>query len=158
MASDVTVTLIDAMQFRMHTGSGHDLVLDAGSAVGGGNAGPRPTELVLAALGGCAGMDVIAILRKMRQSVTSYEVTAHGETATDDPKRYVSAVLTHRIAGAGLVEANVRRAILLSMTRYCPVFAMLAPTVPITVRYEIRADASGATVASGEVAIDEVAG
>lgn len=155
MAHEVTITLIDELQFRMRTGSGHEVIMDAGSAVGGGDAGPRPMELVLAALGGCAGMDVIAILRKMRQAVRSYEVTAHGETAEEHPKRYVSAVVTHRLAGSGLVEANVRRAIFLSMSRYCPVFAMLSPVVPVAVRYEIRDDASGATVASGEVALDE---
>ena len=154
MAHDVTLTLIDDLQFGMHTGSGHDVIMDAGGAVGGGDAGPRPMELVLAALGGCAGMDVIAILRKMRQDVTSYEVTAHGETAAEHPKRYVSALVTHRVSGSGLTEANVRRAIFLSMSKYCPVFAMLSPSVPITVRYELRDDASGATVASGEVALD----
>ena len=154
MAHDVTLTLIDGLQFGLRTGSGHDVIMDAGSAVGGGDAGPRPMELVLAALGGCAGMDVIAILRKMRQDVSSYEVTAHGETAAEHPKRYVSAVVTHRIAGSGLVEASVRRAIYLSMSKYCPVFAMLSPAVPITLRYQIREGASGATVASGEVALD----
>jgi uncharacterized OsmC-like protein len=61
--------------------------------------------------------------------------------------------LTHRLTGRGLVEGNVRRAIFLSMSRYCPVFAMLAPSVPITVRYVI-ADADGAAATAGEVALE----
>jgi putative redox protein len=152
MAGDVTLTLIDKMQFRLHTGSGHDLVMDASSDAGGESAGPRPMELILAALGSCAAMDVISILRKMRQGVTAYEVTAHGEAAVEHPQVYTSALVIHRIAGRELIEANVRRAIFLSMSRYCPVFAMLSPTVPITVRYQI-ADAGGAAVASGEISL-----
>ncbi len=150
MSNDISVRLIDKMRFRLHTGSGHDVVMDASSTAGGENAGPRPMELVLASLGGCAAMDVISILRKMRQDVTAYEVSAHGEAAEEHPQRYTSIVVTHHVGGSGLVEANVRRAIFLSMSRYCPVFAMLSPSVPITVRYEIN-EGEGEIVATGDV-------
>jgi putative redox protein len=154
MARDVTLTLDEGMRFRARTGTGHELLLDASGDAGGVNAGPRPTELVLVALGSCGAMDVVSILRKMRQEVTAYEVSAHGETASEHPKRYVRIELVHRLTGPALSEANVRRAIHLSMSRYCPVFALLAPAVPIAVRYEIRETADG-IMSSGEVRLEE---
>jgi putative redox protein len=153
MANDVSLDLIEKMQFRVRTGSGHEIVVDASPDVGGEDAGARPMEFVLASLAGCAAMDVIAILRKMRQDVVEYSVGAHGETATEHPRRYVSIELTHRLRGAHVAEANVRRAISLSMSRYCPVFAMIAPSVPVTVRYEI--ERGGAPAVRGEVRLDE---
>ncbi len=157
MANDVTVSLLEKMQFRVGTGSGHSLVIDASPDVGGAGAGSRPMELQLAALAGCSAMDVLSILRKMRQEVTAYEVSSHGETAPDHPQRYTDIVLTHRVSGDAIREDSVRRAIELSMTRYCPVYAMLSPTVRIVERYEIR-DGTGKLMASGDVAAETADG
>lgn len=157
MAKDVTVSLLEKMQFRVDTGSGHALVIDASPDVGGAEAGPRPMELQLAALAGCSAMDVISILRKMRQDVTVYEVSAHGETAPDHPQRYTEVVLIHRVGGDAIREDSVRRAIELSMTRYCPVYAMLSPGVRIVERYEVR-DGAGNLMASGDVAAETASG
>jgi putative redox protein len=154
MGHNVTVSLVDEMRFTLSTGSGHEITIDASPAVGGHDAGPRPMELVLAGLAGCGSMDVISILRKMRQRVTGYEVTARGETAEEHPRRYVQIDVVHRITGDGVAEANVRRAIYLSMSRYCPVFAMLSPTLPIAVRYELL-DRAGELRAAGAVTLDE---
>jgi len=154
MANETTLTLLDKMQFRVRTRSGHEITIDASADVGGEDAGPQPMELQLAALAGCAAMDVISILRKMRQEVTAYACHTAGETANEHPKRYTGIVVTHRLWGRGVAEANVRRALGLSMSRYCPVFAMLSPGVPITVRYEIGDEAGGALVI-GEVGLDE---
>ncbi len=155
MAKDVTVSLIEKMQFRVDAGSGHSLVIDASPDVGGAEAGPRPMELQLAALAGCSAMDVLSILRKMRQEVTAYAVSSHGETAPDHPQRYTEVVLVHRVTGDAVREDSVRRAIELSMTRYCPVYAMLSPTVRIIERYEIR-DGAGELTASGEIVTEAV--
>lgn len=154
MAKETTLTLLEKMQFRVRTGSGHEITIDASADVGGEDAGPTPMELQLAALAGCAAMDVISILRKMRQEVTAYACHAAGEAANEHPKRYTGIVVTHRLRGRGVAEANVRRALHLSVSRYCPVFAMLSPGVPVTVRYEIADEAGGALVA-GEVGLDE---
>ena len=68
------VELMDGMAFQADTGSGHSLALDAAPEVGGTECVPRPMEMLLVGLGGCTGMDVISILRKMRQDVTGYEI------------------------------------------------------------------------------------
>jgi putative redox protein len=92
----------------------------------------------------------------MRQDVTAYEVTVTAERAPEHPRVYTSAVIAHRFMGRGIEEANVRRAIYLSMSKYCPVYAMLSPTAPIRETYEIGDEAGGEPV-RGEVTLtDEV--
>lgn len=154
MSNESNLQLLEGMRFRVRTGSGHEITIDASADAGGVNAGPRPMELQLAALAGCASMDVISILRKMRQDVTAYDCHAAGETASEHPKSYTRIVVTHRLRGRGIAEANVRRALYLSISRYCPVFAMLSPGVAIGVRYEIR-DEAGSSAVKGEVGLEE---
>lgn len=147
MATEVRVTHLQGMQFNAHTPGGHDIVLDSGADGGGTNAGPTPMQTVLTALAACGAMDVIAILRKMRQDVTGYEVVASGDRRQEHPQVYTRIRLTHELRGRSLVEANVARAVQLSISRYCPVFAMMAPSVPIVVGYSVTDDATGAACA-----------
>jgi putative redox protein len=81
-----SVELMGDMAFQAGTGSGHSPALDAAPEAGGTECGPRPMEMLLVGLGGCTGMDVISILRKMRQDVTGYEVRVRGERASEHPK------------------------------------------------------------------------
>lgn len=101
---------------------------------------PSPMQLVLAAVGGCTGMDVISILRKQRQQVTGYEVEVNAERAEQHPKVYTAIEVIHRIRGRDLREAGVAEAIRLSDTKYCSVHAMLQSTVKISSRYELVAE------------------
>ena len=142
--------LKDGLKFEAHTPSGFDLVLDSFVTPSDTLTAPTPMELQLVALGGCTAMDTISVLRKMREDVTAYDVRLTNTRAREHPKRYTSIQLTHVLRGRDLSEPNVRRAIELTMTRYCPVFAMLHPTVDITERYELIDEAGGPTV-TGEV-------
>ena len=157
MTSQVTLSLVDGLAFDVRTQTGHTLRIDTNDAGAGGGSGPGPMALVLAALGGCGAMDVISILRKMRQHVTAYDVSVTAERALDHPKVYRTAVITHRFRGRAIGEPHVRRAIYLSISKYCPVFAMLAPSIRIRVSYEIQ-DEAGRTLACGDVSpFEEVA-
>jgi putative redox protein len=130
------VALEDGMAFRATTGSGHQLLLDTAPDHGGAGRGPTPMELVLVALGGCTGMDVISILRKMRQDVTGYEVRVTGdERAETHPRVYTAITVEHIVRGRNLDDASVARAVELSATRYCPVSAMLGETATVTHRH-----------------------
>ena len=123
------------MRFEAVTGSGHTLVMDNGE----GDTGPRPSELVPAALAGCTAMDVISILRKKRQEVTSYELQTSGEQAESHPARFLSFQVTHIVAGDDIDVEAVRRAIELSATRYCTVGATLATgDLTLTHSYIVR--------------------
>lgn len=132
-----TVQLMQAMTFRATTASGHQVNLDASPDVGGTGSGATPMELLMASLGGCTGMDVISLLRKMRQDVTSYEVRVSGARATDHPRVFTSIEVEHVVRGRGLNEQMVKRAVELSATRYCPAAAMLGRAAPIEHTYRV---------------------
>src|SRR3954452_24751020 len=101
---------------------------------------PAPMELLLIALGGCTGADVISILEKKRQRVTAYEIEVRGARRDEHPRIYTHIEVIHRVRGDAVDERAVARAIELSETKYCSVSAMLAATAKITARYEISSD------------------
>ena len=102
-----------------------------------GEPGPNPVQAVLAALGGCAAMDVISILRKRRQRVTAYEVVLHGERRAEHPRIFTRIEVVHRLTGHDLSPEAIAEAIRLSDTKYCSVHAMLEGSVEIVSRFEI---------------------
>jgi putative redox protein len=97
-----------------------------------------PLELLLVALGGCTGADVISILRKKREQVTEYRVEVRGQQRADYPKSFTRMEVKHIIRGRGISKASVEQAIELSDTKYCSVSATLRPTVEIVHTYEIQ--------------------
>jgi len=99
---------------------------------------PTPMELVLIALGGCTGADVVGILEKKRQRVTGYEIEIRAERRAEHPRIYTSIEIVHKIKGRSVDEKAVAHAIDLSETKYCSVSAMLAATAKITTRFEIE--------------------
>jgi putative redox protein len=147
---EVRLSLVDKMRFVAETRSAHQVVVDLSVDAGSDDAGARPMELLLVAGGSCMGMDTISILRKMRQDVTSYEISVSGERATEHPRVFTAITMVHRLRGPSIVEANVARALQLSISRYCPVYAMLGKIVEVTVRYEVTDAGSGVT-STGEV-------
>jgi putative redox protein len=138
----VSANLLDlsGMSFEAHTSSGHTLTLDASAEHGGTGRGPSPMEVVLVALAGCTGMDVISLLRKMRQSVTSYEVRVSGTAADEHPRIYTSVDVEHIVTGVELDPSKVERAVELSATRYCPVSATLSGVGTVRHRATIRVE------------------
>ena len=140
------------MRFIARTGSGHDVVVDNAA----GDTGPRPTELVLAALAGCTAMDVVDILRKKRQTVTGYHVDVSGTQRETAPNVYLEITVIHTVEGDVETEA-VRRAIQLSATKYCTVSAQFASGVArISHRYVIERPAGSTSPATeeGEVVVE----
>jgi putative redox protein len=104
-----------------------------------GKTGPGPMEVLLLALAGCTGGDVVSILEKMKFPVRAMQVDVTGERRAEHPKRYTSIVLTYRITAPGAPEERVRHAIDLSLAKYCSVTHSLAPD--IARRYELVLEA-----------------
>ena len=98
---------------------------------------PTPMELVLIALGGCTGSDVVSILEKKRQRGTGYEIEVRAERRAEHPRIYTSIEVVHRVRGHSIDPKAVAHAIELSDTKYCSVSAMLSAAAKITTRYEI---------------------
>ncbi len=131
------VKLVEGMAFEATAASGHSLRIDAAPEVGGSDSGPRPLELLLLGLGGCTGMDVISILRKMRQNVTAYEVNLSADRAEEHPKVFTRIVIEHVVTGRNIDEAAVRKAVDLSANKYCSASAMLGKAATIEHRYRV---------------------
>lgn len=113
--------------------NGHEILLDADEAFGGKDAGPRPKPLVLVSLAGCSGMDVVSILRKMREPVSWFNMRVQGELSDEHPKTYTSVKIVYEFkASDGLKDENVRKAVDLSQERYCGVNALLKKAIPVT--------------------------
>jgi putative redox protein len=127
---------LGGMDFLARAPSGHELILDTDPAAGGRECGIHPKEMLLVALAGCTGMDVIAILRKKRQVVTDYRVRVAATQRADHPKVYTQIVVEHIVSGSQIDPVAVARAIELSATRYCSVSAMLSKACAI--RHEFR--------------------
>ena len=124
------------LRFNAHLGSGKTALLDSGPAM----IAPNPVEMLLATLGGCEGMDVISLLRKKRQRVTSYEIELRGERRAEHPRKFTRIEVVHRLRGHELSETAIAEAIRMSETRYCSVRASLDPAIVITNRLEVIAE------------------
>jgi putative redox protein len=140
MVHDMAVrgVLEEGMRFNIETGSGHHIIVDSGPQ----NAGAQPMELLLVGLAGCAAMDIISILRKKRQSITSYEVAVHGERIEAHPRVFVNITVEHILTGHAIQSLAVERAIELTEERYCGASAMLGKTAKITHTFRILEEES----------------
>jgi putative redox protein len=110
------------MRLVARTGSGHQIVMDDGK----GDSGARPTELLIAALGGCTGMDVVSILRKKRQDVTRFDVRVGATQRAAYPQIFTDIEMVVEVEGPDVTVSAVREAIELAARKYCSVGAMLA--------------------------------
>ncbi len=115
--------------------SGHALALDMKSDR---SSASSAFELLLVALGGCTGADVVDILRKKREKVTSYRIEVQGERREEHPRSLRRVQVKHILYGKALTEKAVAHAIELSDQKYCGVAATLRPTAEIVTSYEIH--------------------
>jgi putative redox protein len=117
--------------------SGHALTIETNTTR---SSAPSPMELLLLALGGCTGVDVISILRKKRERVTGYHIEVRGERRTEHPRAYTRLEVKHVVRGHDLSAKAVAQAIALSEQKYCSVAATLRPAAEIVSSYEIIAE------------------
>jgi putative redox protein len=106
---------------------GPEIVIDGDNA-----AGPGPMLSLLLAAAACTGSDVVVILEKMRVVLRQLRIEASGLRREQEPRRYTAIHFDFRLAGEGLDETRARRAIDLSLEKYCSVVASLAPDITIT--------------------------
>ena len=128
---------VDGMSFQGISANGFLVPLDAAFENGGSDLGFRPMELIALGLAGCTAMDVISILRKKKQKITSFEVRTHAIRSSEHPRVFTSASIEYEVTGENVDETAVRRALELSATHYCPAQAMLAKVFPIKLVYVI---------------------
>ena len=132
------VKWVENMLMVGESGSGHAVVMDGPPEHGGRNLGVRPMEMLLLGMGGCAQIDVVHILKKGRHQVTSCEVALEAERAESEPKVFTRIHVHFVVAGAGLTDKAVARAVSLSAEKYCSASLMLGKTAEMTHDFEIR--------------------
>ena len=134
-----TVKQLEGITFVGKSDSNHWVVMDGDPAFGGSNAGPKPKELILMALGGCTMSDVIPILKKKRVPFEKVEVNLNADVSEELPQAFTDIHIEYVVYGEGINPAHVERAIELSTTKYCSATAMLRASVNITHSYRIEA-------------------
>ncbi len=110
--------------------------MDAAESVGGSDSAARPVEVLLSSLGGCTGMDVVSILRKMKTEPEDLSVEIRDERAPDYPKVLTKIHLVYRVTG-DVPEENLVKAIELSLAKYCPIVNSLRGVADISYEYAV---------------------
>ncbi|BCH21818.1 OsmC family protein [Mesorhizobium sp. L-8-3] len=131
------VKWVEDRTFVGESGTGHKLVFGTAHGEGGPKPGPSPMELVLIGTGGCSAFDVVHILEKGREAVEDCVVELDADRAETDPKVFTRIHMHFVVKGRNLSEAKVKRAIDLSVEKYCSASAMMAKTATLTHDFEV---------------------
>lgn len=136
----IKLEYLKGLQFKAYsdTNSNYSILLDTSKEAGGNEEGIKPTDLILVGLAGCSSMDIVSILKKKKQNITSYKANVTGERAETHPRVFTKMVITYEIKGKDIDEQAVKRAIELSKDKYCSVWAMLKNAVDIEWSYKIE--------------------
>lgn len=131
------ITWVEGLTFIAESDSGHALVLDGPAEAGGRNLGVRPLEAVLLGMGACTASDVVAILRKARQTVSDCHIELQATRADKPPRVFTRIHVKYLVAGKSLRPAAVERAVKLSTEKYCSATIMLREAVDISYEHAI---------------------
>ena len=131
MKETIKARWLNDMAFEAEV-DGHKVYLDTSMEHGGKNTGPRPKPMMMVALAGCTGMDVAAILKKMRENIEELTVEVEGDVSEDHPKRFKGMKVIFRVKGNKINRKNVEKAVHLSSTKYCGVSANYTKAFSIT--------------------------
>ena len=134
------IRIDDAFHFEASGTAGVPVQIDAAEDIGGHNAGARPMELLLMGLGGCSAIDVLLIMKKQRQVVEDLKISVSGERVKLEgtamsPFRTIN--VHFKFKGMNISEEKVKKAIEMSMEKYCSATAQLSASAEITHTFEI---------------------
>ncbi|WP_242920220.1 OsmC family protein [Pontibacter liquoris] len=135
----VNLTRVDQdFHFEATGAAGVTINIDGSPQIGGHEAGARPMELLLMGLGGCSAIDIIQILKKQRQQIDSFNIKVDAARMEGQVPSLFESIHIHFILGGPLDEEKVRKAIDLSLDKYCSVAAILYKTATITHSFEVN--------------------
>lgn len=122
MKESIDLAWLDEMTFEADV-AGYKIRLDSDPEHGGRNMGPKPKPLMMVALAGCTGMDVVSLMRKMRVDFESLNIRVEGDMAEEHPKKFDKMKIIYEVKGASVDRAKVEKAVALSQEKYCGVSA-----------------------------------
>jgi len=120
----VTTKWLGNMAFESNNPSGHNLKIDIAKEDGGDGSGYRPKALMLSALAGCSGLDIAALIKKMKLEVEEFTIHTIANLTDEHPKFYDAVTLEYHFTGKNLNEKKLQRAVDLSIDKYCGVMEM----------------------------------
>lgn len=135
MKSSVSIKWIENMEFLADV-DGHKISLDIDVESGGNNKGTKPKPLMMVSLGGCTGIDVVSILKKMKVELESFNIIIEADMTEQHPKVYERMHVIYEFKGKDLPVDKLERAVELSREKYCGVSAMYKNVFEMT--YEIK--------------------
>ncbi len=139
MKSKINAKWQGKMAFNVEMGD-HQITLDAAPEVGGENKGVRPKPLMMAALAGCTGMDVVSILKKMRVEFDDLNISVEGDLTEEHPKQFHKMKVIYEFKGKDLPIEKLQKAVNLSEERYCGVRASYDKAMEVSSEIIIKAD------------------
>jgi len=148
---EARVKYMEGLQFVGQASSGHAIVMDGDATHGGSNTGLRPTELLLIGLGSCSGMGIVSILKKKKQDVRGLEIIVRGEKEESYPRKFTDITMEFMVSGRNLSDEAVKRAVELSMEKYCAVKATLEGRPEMNFSYTISEEENDAADVSDEL-------
>jgi len=136
MKDSVNVSWIKNMAFEAEIGR-HKITIDADVGVGGDNLGPKPKPLMLVALAGCTGMDVVSLMRKMRINFDKFNIRVDADLKEEHPKQYIRMHIIYEVFGKNLPYDKIHHAVELSQNKYCGVSATYRDVLELTYKIEL---------------------
>jgi putative redox protein len=134
----VQVTWVQNEQFVGTDSTNHSIVLSTAKD----GTGAKPSDMLLVALGACAGVDVVGILVKKRQKLSGLQIQVDGQQDADPPWAFRKIHVEYILRGQGISEKAVQQAVELSEEKYCSVAATIRGVAEITSSYQIVEDAN----------------
>lgn len=105
-------------------------------AEGEENRGMRPKALMLSSLAGCSALDIVSLLKKMRAEVDDFKIDVTAELTDEHPKIYKDVVVTYKFFGADFKKDKIKKAVDLSVERYCGVMEMFRQFTDVKIEIE----------------------
>ena len=135
---EVKVKYLKGMHFQGEGQTKFITNIDTSVTAGGSGKGASPMEMVLMAVAGCSGMDVVSILAKMQVEIDRFHINVQGERAAEHPRVFTDIELVYQFWGNSLPQDKLKRAVDLSMEKYCSVANMLDKVANLTYRLEVN--------------------
>lgn len=127
----------DAFRLKATNERGDIVHTDGSPAIGAGENGWRPMEMLLVSLAGCSAIDVISILTKQRQTIEDFQIEVDGDKKDGIPSPY-TAIRVHYLLKGKIKEAKMEKALELTKGKYCSVYFSLHPDIEVSYTYEIE--------------------
>lgn len=134
------MTWAGGLKFQGTGSFGTKITTDAGISAGGSAEGYKPTELLLYGIAGCTGIDVVRIMQKQRQELTSLEIELTAENSDDYPKPFHTIDIKFIAKGKNIDPKKLKRAIELSEEKYCVVSQTVKQETEVNTSFEIVAE------------------